>query len=165
MSLQSKHMLSSSSLWKLKRYLLVTVGENLEKVSILHFISKGSMSLLNTKLRHMHVWVGKSICLTIIEPHWNSSWFWVLSLSQMLPSQLSCHYVFKRSSTSVQVPLQILAFNRVVHPWVSPCKLFAKLDIMFHVVGFPTLGHFLLTSAHYLGSWYRDLQYLEACMP
>ena len=46
--------------------------------------------------------LGNSFLLQLIEPHWKYSWFLVLLLSQTLPSQLSCRYVFKRSSTSVQ---------------------------------------------------------------
>ena len=42
---------------------------------------------------------------------------------------------------------------------------FSKLDLWFRVVGLPTMDHFLSTTTHYLGSWSRNRQYLEICMP
>ena len=88
--------------------------------------------------------------------------FWVLTLGQSSLSHLSCRYVFKRSASKTFI-CKILVIHLTIPESVLTAT-FLQLEQWFRVVGLPTTGRFLSTSAHYLERWLRNRQYLEVCM-
>ena len=114
----------------------------------------------------LFTWVGKILCLTV-----NQTIFKVFSRFLGIifgsivtkPSAVSLCVQDDSSNKPFICKISVIHFD---HPWVSPCQyISSKLDLLFFVVGLPTTDHFLLTTDHYLGSWSRNRQYLEICMP
>jgi len=107
-----------------------------------------------------HVRVGKSIFLLF--DHSSLKVFILVFgtiLSQMLPSQMSSHaYV---QEFQLQLNLLCYLFLQLRRPSLIQSRitpnLFFKTWHVFHVVGPPTTGCFLLISTHYIGIWYRNL--------
>lgn len=102
MSLYDKHMLSSLSLCKNKEVLVSNGGGEWERKIHILYLKRQYVALEHDTLSLFHVRVWKSIFLSF--DHTLLKVYVLISgpiLSQMLPSQMSCHqYVQEKSNLS-----------------------------------------------------------------
>ena len=157
-------MLSSSSLSKIKRYLPIMVGgKERKRIQLSPLFRKQHATLKHDTFIHLG-W--EILCLTFNQ----------ISLKVFIrfldirfgsivtkPSAVSLCVQEDSLNKPFICKISVIHFD---HPWVSPCQyISSKLDLWFRVVGLPTTDHFISTTALYLGSWSRNRQYLEICMP
>ena len=111
-------------------------------------------------------WVRKILCLTVNQTILKVfSRFLGISFGSIFTKPSAVSLCVQEDSSNKPFICKIF-FIHFDHPWVSPCQyISSKLDLWFRVVGLPTTDHFISTTAHYLGSWSRNRQYLEIYMP